>query len=217
MMVNWSLTDYIFSAMFIISLSVFIQKPAPRYLKYYPIYFLGQVLIGFYQEYTARHSITNTTEVNVYAILDFSFLFFVLRDIISSSKGKRIILFISSGYFVFAFVNIFLIQKKVGFNPVNFTVACFITVAYCVYYYFELFQKTETQSLVKLPSFWIVSAIFFNIVLTFPLFALQGFMSHVSSLIARNISLIFNIVIILSFILYSIGFLCRIQIRRSYL
>lgn len=120
-----------------------------------------------------------------------------------------------------AFINIFFIQKKVGFNAVNFTVGCIIIVSLCIYYFFELFQKTEAQSLSKLPSFWIVSGLLFNNVLSFPQFALNNFMETLTRanynkyhIIFDNIGVLNNITIILTSVLYTIGFLCRIRIRK---
>ncbi len=53
-------------------------------------------------------------------------------------------------------------------NPVNFAIGCLIIVSLCIYYFSELFQKAEVQSLARLPSFWIISGILFNNVLFFP-------------------------------------------------
>ena len=119
-------------------------------------------------------------------------------------------------------INLVFIQKKVGFNPINFTVQSLIVAALCIFYFFELFQKTEAPSLSRLPAFWITTAIFFNVVLTFPMFASLSFMDDWSKqnevsfkLIFAHIDAIFNIILVLTYILYSIGFLCVIRISKS--
>jgi len=123
---------------------------------------------------------------------------------------------------LFSIIDLVFIQKKVGLNPINFTIQSLIIVVLCINYFVELFQKTEAPSLSRLPSFWITSAIFFNVVLTFPMFASLSFMDELTKLnqagfkvILDNIIAIFNIVLILSYALYSIGFLCGIRISKS--
>ena len=136
-------------------------------------------------------------------------------------KGMLYVLLI---YPLFALINIFLIQHYELFNSVNFTIGCILVVSFCIYYFFELFQKTEAQTLTRLPGFWIVSGILFNNVLVFPMFAMLSFFdavtkssSHASRLILNNVNSIFDIISILTYKLYSIGFLCRIKIRKSIL
>ena len=133
-------------------------------------------------------------------------------------KVKKSILYIILVYAIFAIINLIFIQHNDLFNPVNFTIGTVITVVLCIYYFFELFQKTEPQSLSRLPGFWVVSAILLNAVLIFPIMALISFMDSLSKanlktsmIVFNHIEAIFNIISILTYILYSIAFLCRIR------
>ena len=173
-------------------------------------------------EYTADLGIHNNILLNIWGPLEFSFYFFVIGQVIVSKKVKKRILYTTATFVIFAFINLIFFQHNDLFNPVNFTIGTVITVVLCIYYFFELFQKTEAQSLIRLPSFWIVSAILFNVVLIFPIFALISFMNSVSKanlktsmIIFNNIVAIFNIISVLTYILYSIGFLCRIRTSKS--
>jgi hypothetical protein len=219
---HFTVFDGIVFACFLVSLSVFFQKPVPRYLKLFPVYLFCALILGMIAEWLSYHNEYSTGLINVWSIFEFCFFFYVLHEIILSKKVKRMILFIISLFVLFAFVNIIFIQKKVGFNPVNFTVGCLIVVSLCIYYFVELFQKTETESLARLPAFWIASGLLFNNVLSFPVSALDNFMEKLTRenykayhIIFDNIGLITNIIILLTSILYSIGFLCRIRIRKS--
>lgn len=207
--------------MILISLSVFVLKPAPGILRFYPIYFLGDFILGIYLDYTSRKGIYNTGVSDVYEIADFSFLYLVLRGFIVNQKMRKNMLFITIISAFFEIINLVFIQKKVGLNPINFSIQCLITVVFCIYYFFELFRKAEDPSLSRLPSFWITTAILFNIVLGFPFFAFMSFMeprtkqNDVSSrIIFDNIVTIYNIIITITYTLYSIGFLCRIRIKK---
>ena len=72
---NLTTTDAIALTMFIVSLSVFVQKSAPSYLKFFPAYFACGLLVGMYEEYASSHGISNTGIANEYSIADFCFIF----------------------------------------------------------------------------------------------------------------------------------------------
>lgn len=219
---KFSTGDFIQLTIFLISLSVFARKPVPIYLKLFPLYFFLLMIVDKIIEYTTDLSIHNNILLNIWGPLEFSFYFFVISQVIVSRKVKKRIFYITMAFIIFAYINLFFFQQNDLFNPVNFTIGTVIAVIFCIYYFFELFQKTEAQSLVRLPSFWIVSAILFNVVLIFPIFALISFMNQLnkanqrtSLIILNNIVAIFNIISVLTYTLYSIGFLCRIRTSKS--
>jgi hypothetical protein len=219
-----TLFDGIVLGSFIVSLSVFLTSPVPIYLKLFPVYFFSAFIVGTRVEWLSDHNMYSTGISNVWGIIEFSYFFFIIHETIISKKVRNIIVYIILIFSFLAFLNIFFIQKKVGFNAVNFTVGCLIIVSLCIYYFFELFQKTEVQYLSRLPSFWIVSGLLFNNVLSFPQFALDNFMETLTRanyskyhILFDNIEVITNITNLLTSILYSIGFICRIKIRKSIL
>src|ERR1035438_4034839 len=127
--------------LFLISLSVFIQKPVSLYLKLFPVYLLLGLIEGMIQEYLGNHGRYNTGVSNAWGIVEFCFYFYVLRTFILSFKIKRVILFVILLFPIFALFNLYF-QKKVGFNPVNFTIGSLFTVSFCIYYFVELFQRS---------------------------------------------------------------------------
>ena len=206
--------DIIQLILLLISLTVFIQKPVPLYLKLFPVYLFFGLIDIIVIEYLQSRGRFNTGVANSWGIIEFCFYFFVLRELILNIKIKRVILFVIFLFPVFALINLYL-QKQVGFNPVNFTIGSLMTVSVCLYYFVELFQRADSQSLTRLPAFWITTAILFNVVLTFPFFSFVSFMTKMPELVYKNIVAIFYVINILTSILYSIGFLCRIRIRKS--
>jgi hypothetical protein len=142
----------------------------------------------------------------------------VVRSVTVNKKVKKSIFYTTISFAVFAVTNLFFIQKDDRFNPINFTIGTVITVVICIYYFIELFQKTETQSLAKLTGFWIVSGILFNVVLMFPMSASISFMDNMSKANQKTMMIMFNhfesiydIISMLTYMLYSIGFLSRIR------
>ncbi len=219
---HFILGNFIQLTIFLISISVYFRRPIPKYLKYFPIYFFLLMVTDLILDYTSDHGIHNNILTNTDAIAEFAFYYFVIKELIVNVKMKKVVQYTTILYALFALVNIFLIQGYDRYNAINFTMGVVITVIFCIYYFFELFQKTETQSLIRLPGFWIVCAILINNVLTFPIFALLSFMNELSKsnlktsrIIFDNITIIFNIISILTYVLYSVGFLCRIRPTKS--
>jgi hypothetical protein len=210
---NLSLQGIIILATFLLSLAVYLQRPVSLYLKLFPFYFLCGFLLEGIMEYMAHHGRYNTGLANVWCILEFSFYFFVLREIIFNKAVRRILFVVAFIFILFSLIMLYT-QKQVGFNAVNFSSGCLITVVFCIYYFVELFQESETQSLAALPAFWIATAILFTNVCTFPMYALISFMKELPAVISNNLANIYAIVSVLTSILYSIGFLCRIRIRK---
>ena len=166
----------------------------------------------------------HTDIANVWTIIEFCFDFFIIHQNIINSKVKRIILFTIFIYGFFAFFNIIFIQKKAGLNPNNFAIGSLIVVSLSIYYFSELFRKSEAVSLARLPSFWIISGIMFNNVAFFPIDSLQFFMIEWTranykkyQVIFENLGIITNLIILLTSVLYTIGFTCRIRISKSIL
>jgi hypothetical protein len=222
-LVVMTLLDYIIQiSIFVISLSLFLKRPVPLYLRFFPLYFFCLVTMNTIISYTSSLGIHNNILTNTWTIGEVCFYFFILREIITSAKMKKVMVYALLIYPLFALINIFFIQHNELFNSVNFTIGCILVVIFCIYYFVELFQKAEVQSLTRSPGFWIVSGILFNNVLVFPMFAMLSFFdavtkssSHASRLILDNVNSIFDIISILTYLLYSIGFLCRIKINRS--
>jgi len=213
--------DIIQLSVFLISLSVFAQKPVPLYLRLFPLYLFLLMIEDLVIEYTSPLGIHNNIIPNIGGIAEFAFYFFVIRSVIVNTNVKKRIYYVTLAFAVFAVI-ILLIHGNELFNPINFTVGTVITVVFCIYYFFELFQKTEAQSLSRLTSFWLVSGILFNAVLIFPIFALISFMDNISKanrkttrIVFDHIETIFNMISVLTYILYSTGFIVRIRTGKS--
>jgi hypothetical protein len=209
---NFTLENYIVISVFLVSLTAYIQPPSPGYLKAFPLYFAWIIWNDFYFA-NPKNIIPHLTALT--DIIEYSFFYYVLREIIQNTKMKKLILYIMVIMPVFALINIYVIQKNKDYNILNFSVYCLIAVSLCIYYYFELMRRAENQSLSKLPAFWIVTGLLFNNLCTFPVFALVTLMKKVPLVISMNIVNVFLVVTLFTCILISIGFLCRLKIRKS--
>ena len=117
-------------------------------------------------------------------------------------------------YLIVAVINISFIQKMKSFHSVTYALVCLLIVAFCIYYFYELFKRPKSVKLKNNPAFWICSGLLFFYCCGFPLFGLANYLSNISPLIIKNF---YSIVIILNIFLYSlftIAFLCRIKTRK---
>jgi hypothetical protein len=219
---KFTVSDIIQLSIFLISLSVFAQKPVPLYLRLFPVYLLLLMIEDLVIEYTSQLGMHNNFILNTGSIAEFAFYFFVVRSVISNMKAKRRIFYTTIAFVLFAIFNLLFIQHNDLFNPINVAIGTVITAILCIYYFVELFQNPETPSLSKLTSFWIVSGTLFNAVLLFPIYTLISFMDTLSKanqktsmIVFDHMDTIFVVISVLTYILYSIGFLCRIRTSKS--
>lgn len=199
----------------LVSFTSFIQLPSPLYLRVFPFYFLATIAVQFIGSYLSRHSIHNIILYNIYSVFEFSFYFFILREMIRSKKMKVFFLIILIVYPILAFLNIMFIQKSGTFHSLTYSIGCSIIVILAIIYFAELFQRPNTISLKNDPAFWICTAILFSYVCTFPFWGLVNLVSKGPRIIADNLITIVLIINILSYSLFIIAFLCRIKIRKS--
>ena len=192
------------------------------YLKLLPVYWFSMLISGLIQEYIRSQHHYNTGVANVWTSIEFCFDFFIIREILVNTKTRRIIIYLIIFFALFASTHLYINREKIGFDAVNYTIGTIIITILCICYYIELFQKSADISLARQPAFWIVSGIFFNAVLNFPLFVMETFMeesthfhTEASRILFNNLGTIGDMILIMGAILYSIGFLCRIRISKS--
>ena len=152
---------------------------------------------------------------NLFSVFEFMFYFFVLRCIITNKKIKKAINFIMLFYPLLAALNFFFLQKNSSFHSMSYTLGCILIIALCIVYFIDIFQNPQSVSLLKIPAFWVCTAIMFSYCCTFPFFSLLNYFESVPKIIYRNIRWILAVINILSYTLFTIAFLCRIRIRRS--
>src|ERR1700712_3084352 len=94
--------DYLLIGIILISLSAFFQPSTPLYLKWFPGYFLGALITGLVERWQAIHGHYNSDIENFWGIVEFSFYFFVIREVIIRKKIKGLIFFVLIGYALFS-------------------------------------------------------------------------------------------------------------------
>lgn len=199
----------------IAGLTVYSKRPVPLYLKLFPLFLTIKVIVDFVAVWMATHLGSNIVLYNYYNIFDFGFYLFTLREIITDRRVKKIIL-VSTGVFVlFSFTNLFYLQKLQQWNSMTYSVGCLMVVGYCIYYFLELFKRPISTKLNREPAFYIVSGLLFYNCCSFPFFGLNNFLANAPDLLLRNLVSILTVLNILLYLLFSIAFLCRLNINKT--
>lgn len=150
----------------------------PKYMnKFYWYSLIAALLVIF--NITQRYF--NITSKNVSgavhsSLLVFHFIFlsgFIYRVL----PNKKISKYIKLLFFTLLLIILFCIFTNDLSLPQHkaYTFTNFGLVLFCCFYYFQLFESMPTINLLKEPSFWIISGIFFCMCATIPVFSLRGY------------------------------------------
>lgn len=207
---------YIVVGSFIISLTVY-YKPqlSGFYLKLFPPFLLLTVIvegIGAYLLYVRKN---NLTLYNFFTTFEFCFYLTIISMIVINKRVKQIIWITIVLYALAAVINIVFIQTMKQFHTVTYSLGCLLVVAFCVYYFLELFRFPRSVKLFNMPAFWICTALLFFYCCTFPLYGLNNYWmtSGISRLVLQNFTKIISILNVFLYSLFTIAFLC-IRTRR---
>jgi hypothetical protein len=197
------------------SIIAFFRPSTEIYLRVFPIYLIVTMLVELITYRLGAQGKRTIIIYNLFSVFEFMFYFFVLMNIITNKKVRKGIKFIMFFYPILAILNFIFLQKANSFHTMSYTLGCILVIALCIIYFIEIFQNPQATSILKLPAFWVCTAIMFSYCCTFPFFSMLNFFETVPKIIFNNLRRIFSIVNILSYTLFTIAFLCRIRIRRS--
>jgi hypothetical protein len=157
--------------------------------------------------------ISNLALYNFFTMFEFLFYLFFFRSVFSSSRMKKIILIAIVSYFICDLVDIFFIQKG-SFHSYTYVLGCTLVVIFSITYFNFLFRFPETGSLAKNPFFWIGIGLLFYYTCTLPRYGLQNFITNIAPYYDNLLTLIGDLLNIVLYSLFSIGFLCKINFRK---
>lgn len=125
------------------------------------IFFAVSFLFDLGGEVMYRLNLNPNFSSNTYSL--FSVLLFgrIFSSLIPSAKFRKILLPINLLYFAFATIN-FLFIQKMSIVSYSFFIEALVVVFFCIAYFYYLLISLPTQNLQRLPSFWIVSGLFFS-------------------------------------------------------
>ena len=199
---------------FLASLTIFFFPAEQRYLRYFSIFLLVSTILNGIENYLALAIINNTLLSNLSTVVEFTFYFYLLREIVQGARIKRVFLYIFVAYPSLALLNIFLIQRN-GFHTMTYALGCLLIIASCIYYFWELFQLPSSVNLGRQPAFWVCSGLLFYYTCNFPIYGAVNLLSLLPKVILQNLLYILVLLNILLYLSFTIAFLCRLSKTRK--
>ena len=142
--------------------------------RYFPLY--GRVTVGYIE--------------SVLLIFHFVFLSLFINNVIGTKKRSRIIVVL----FIVFFISILfcILTSNIAKPQSNaFAFSNLGLVIFCLLYYLQLFDSVPTVNLIKEPSFWIITGVFFCMCATIPVLAIRHYMlEKISASLYKSIEIV---------------------------
>ena len=214
-------TDLIVFILAIIALSISIINRDKHYLlRLFPYYFIAYIIlililfihtIFFLDSPLSQKMMQNIDGCSdyIFTLIEFVIFMHFLYNIISSTKRKKIMIFLIILFlvlYVFYFAKDLLIYRIIRPDTVTivYTLESTILLIPSLFYYFQLFTKPPTINLIKESSFWVVTGIFFSMICSLPYCIIENYMRKNNFEVATQLFSIF-------YVLYSLLFLMIIK------
>jgi len=151
------------------------------------------------------------TLYNLFTPFELFIFSYFLFQVIQSPLIKKIVIMLACLFAVF-FVQ-YAVQKGLGdFNDIAVVLESVIIIIPCLTYFRELFARDEPVNLVREPSFWMVTGIFFYLATIIPLYMTRSYLfAHGLSGVAKSLSSINNFALSITYLLFIRGYTCRIK------
>jgi len=153
----------ILSSSFLLSLSVYLNKNAPYYLRYFPPFLLITIVMEAIGYIVGHKYGGNQAIFSFFSILEYSFYFFILRQFFLTGKIRRIISYAIWIYPSMALINVFFFffyQLTTGATYGHMSGAILV-IFFCANYYNQLLRSSPNLKLLKHPPFWICTGLIF--------------------------------------------------------
>lgn len=200
---------------FLAGLTIFRGDRTPAYLKVFSAWLCVNLITEIISNYQSYHRINNVIFVDLITVFDFAFYIYFVREIIRSPRVKRILLYCLILYPAIFLVNILLIQGSEVFHSMTYALGCLLIICSCVFFLWEMFQRTYSVNLARQPEFWICCGLLFYYACTFPFYGTTNLVRTLPMVILRNLLFIFELLNILLYLSFTIAFLCRLRNRKS--
>ena len=195
----------------LISLTVKENRP---FFRYFPFLLIVTVSIEYYSWYLGEKGRSNVIIYNLYTVYEFGFYLFFLRMLIGRYYKSKIILITILTYLLLTLFNIFFIQGLEVFHTYTYILGSLVIVTLCIIYFNYFVRFTITRNLFREPIFWIVTGLLFSYAFSLPLVGITNFVTSVPQRYQHILEFAINFMNILLYLLFTIGFLCKINILK---
>jgi len=183
-------------------------------LIFFPFFLLLSLLVEYYGGKLSNRNINTTGLYNFFTCFEFMFYIIFFMYLFPGANTKKKMILVMLLYFIITVLNIFFFQGRKVFHTYTYMLGCLIVVVLAILYFYYLLRFPETGTLTRNPYFWIVAGLMFFYTCTFTLFGLNNFIANTIRQYTENLFIIQDILNILLYTSFTIGFLCKINIRK---
>lgn len=199
---------------FISSLSTLLIKNDKLIYRLFSLFLLTTFIIEFVAHKMFQKAQNNTFIYNLFSVLEFCFYVFFFHSVLKGYLKKSKIYYIIILYMSLALINIFLIQGKYNFHTYTYILGCMICITLSISYFYFLFKYPRVNSLRKDPVFWISTGLCVYYSCTLPVYGIINFLGNLSVPFYKGFVFIIDFMNIVLYLLFTIGFLCRMSIKK---
>lgn len=193
---------------FLSSLRIYYRKKQPFYLKLFPPFLLGTLIIEVIAHILIRKGIDNSSLYHYFFPIEITFFLYIGYHILSRKRLKRAIVVLTSIY-VLAISIYYALNEINGFPTLAYFSGAALVIFFYSFYFFEIVRLPINLTPKREESFWI----FFGVVLfystTLPIWLTVTFMVPFSK---GTLDFISTLLMLMNFALYlslTIAFFCK--------
>jgi hypothetical protein len=172
-------------------------------------------MMEYIGESMASRNQNNTFYYNLFSLFEFAFYIFFFTFLFHNRLVKKINRLVLIFYIIITTINIFFVQGMYTFHTYTYILGCIIIVTFAIIYFYLLFRFPETGKLTRNPYFWIVAGLMFYHACSFSYMGLQNFITRTIQQYNWVLFFVQDILNVLLYTSFTIGFLCKISIRKS--
>ncbi len=199
---------------FISSLSTLSIKNDKLIFRLFSLFLFTTFIIELVADKMAENKQSNILIYNLFTTFEFCFYFFFFHFVLKKYLKESKIYYIIPLYVALALVNIFLIQGKDNFHTYTYIFGCLSCIVLSITYFYFLFKYSKINNLTKDPVFWISAALLLYYSCTLPVFGIINFLTNLAVPFYSELAFIIAFMNIVLYLLFTIGFLCRISIKK---
>jgi len=190
------------------------QGKLPEHLRLFPYFLLFTLVVEILGWQLAAKGKHNADLYNFSSVAGVTYYMYLMLHIIYSRRARKLVWGMMCFNAVISLTNILFVQKLQIFHTMTYSIACLLIVVISMYYFYELLQVPRSIDLKKEPAFWIAAGLLFFYICTLPILGALNYLFTFPDVIAGSVEQIITILNVLLYSLFTIGLLCRVNLKR---
>lgn len=191
------------------------KKYSPRYLRYLSFFLLIVIIVEILGGYLKKIKVDNNVLYNIYTIAETLFYSYLLNIFLNNKIIARVTLLFLPVFVLFCIANILFIQGPHEMNTYSIIIESVFLVYLIINYFRKLLLSEESIDLFREPSFWICWGLLIYFLASMSYVGIINFLELYIKWMVDIYQTVMTIINIFLYSLFTIAFLCRINIRRS--